>query len=197
MSPRLSACAAGLLLLLSGCKDRAITSYRAPKDPAITPPAPAAGMANTNDLPRDHPPIGPAAAPGAAGDNSMAATAVPTGSNSLTWTAPAGWTAMPDRPMRKATFAVKGADGAAADLSITSFPGDTGGLLANLNRWRGQVGLPPFGEDQLASSLEKLDAHDLHFQIRPDFPRRHRGRRADPAPRRRPALSGRDVVLQG
>ncbi|MDB6113768.1 MAG: hypothetical protein JWQ83_232 [Lacunisphaera sp.] len=164
MSPRLSACAAGLLLLLSSCKDREITSYRAPKDPVITPPGPVAGLANTNDLPKDHPPIGPVAAP-AGGNDSMAATAVPTGSDSLAWTAPAGWTAMPQRPMRKATFAVRDASGAAADLSITSFPNDTGGLLANVNRWRGQLGLPPLPQNGLAANLEQFDAHGLHFNV--------------------------------
>lgn len=164
MSPRLSACAAGLLLLLSGCKDREIISYRAPKDPVITPPA--AGMANTNDLPKDHPPIGPAAAPGVgASADAMAATAVPTGSDRLKWTAPSGWTAMPDRPMRKATFAIRGASGASAELSITAFPGDTGGLLANLNRWRGQIGLPPLAAGELDAAVAPLAAGDLRFAV--------------------------------
>ncbi|HKB56607.1 MAG TPA: hypothetical protein VKC51_03375 [Lacunisphaera sp.] len=160
MSPRPLSCAAVLTLLLAGgCRDREITAYRAPKDPAATAPAPA-GMANTNDLPPNHPPIG-AAAPGA---GPMAGTAVPTGSDSLTWTAPAGWTAMPPRPMRKATFAVKG-DGGEADLSITAFPGDTGGLLANLNRWRGQIALPPLAENQLAASLEHFDVGPLRVDV--------------------------------
>jgi hypothetical protein len=94
----------------------------------------------------------------------MAGTAVPTGSDSLTWTAPTGWTAMPQRPMRKATFAVKG-DGGEADLSITAFPGDTGGLLANLNRWRGQIALPPLAENQLAASLEHFNVGPLHVDV--------------------------------
>ncbi|MES1194548.1 MAG: hypothetical protein ABUL65_01550, partial [Opitutus sp.] len=110
-------------LLLAGCKDREITTYRAPKDP---------------------PPVMPGAAPGApATGDSMANTAVPTGSDNLAWTAPADWTAKAPGAMRKGSFTVKGADGSEADLSITAFPGDTGGLLANLNRWRGQISLPP------------------------------------------------------
>ena len=162
MFPRLSACAAGLLLLVSGCKDREIVSYRAPKDPVVAPPA-AAGIANTNDLPKDHPPIGPVAAPAAGND--MAATAVPTGSDRLKWTAPAGWTAMPDRPMRKATFAIKGDNGASAELSITAFPGETGGLLANLNRWRGQIGLPPLAAGELDTAVTPVTAGELHFTV--------------------------------
>ena len=161
MSPRhLTAVIVPIMLLLIGCRDREITAYRAPKDPvAATPPA---GAANTNDLPRGHPPVGTAPPPG--GD-AMANTAVPTGGDNLTWTAPATWTAMPDRPMRKATFSVKGADGTTADLSITAFPGDTGGLLANLNRWRGQVSLPPLAENQLTPNIEHLDANGLHAEI--------------------------------
>ena len=164
MSPRLTALVPGLLLLLCGCRDREITAYRAPKDPAVAPVAPNAGMANTNSLPEGHPPLGPGAAP-TAGAGGMAGTAVPTGSDSLTWTAPAAWTAMPDRPMRKATFAVKDTAGATADLSITAFPGDTGGLLANLNRWRGQIALSPLNEAQLPASVEHLEANGLHLDV--------------------------------
>ena len=130
-------------LLFGGCKDRQITAYRAPKDPA--------------------PAVMPAATPAPGGD--MAATAVPTGSDTLAWTAPAHWTAKPAGPMRKGSFAVKGADGTEADLSITAFPGDTGGLLANLNRWRGQLALPPLAASQLDGALEHLDGTGLHFEV--------------------------------
>jgi len=133
--------------LLAGCKDRKIATYRAPKDPAPVMPAPGTAPAAPN-----------------AGD-AMAATAVPTGSDSLSWTAPADWTAKAPGAMRKGSFSVKGADGAEADLSITAFPGDTGGLLANLNRWRGQLSLPPLAESQLDGMIEHLDAGALHFEV--------------------------------
>lgn len=165
MSLRSPACAAVLtLLLLGGCRDREITTYRAPKDPVATTPAPTAGSANTNDLPRGHPPVGlPAEALAKEGDT-MANTAVPTGSDSLVWTAPAAWAVKANGPMRKGSYAVKG-NGAEADLSITAFPGDTGGLLANLNRWRGQVSLPPLAETQLGASVEHLDLGTLHAEV--------------------------------
>lgn len=143
------------ILLLNGCRDREITAYRAPKDPAPAALPPAA----TGNLPADHPPIGP----GTGGD--MANTAVPTGSSALSWTAPAHWTAKPVGPMRKGSYAVKGTDGADADLSITAFPGNTGGLLANLNRWRGQLSLPPLADGQLDTSIEHFDANGQHFEI--------------------------------
>lgn len=133
---------AALLTLLfgTGCRDREITAYRAPKDPA---------------------PVGTSAVPG--GDN-MANTAVPTGGDNLAWTAPAHWIAKPPSAMRKGSFAIKDGE-TEADLSITSFPGDTGGLLANLNRWRGQISLPPLAADQLEANREHVDIGPLHVDI--------------------------------
>jgi hypothetical protein len=167
MSLRRPACFALLTaLILGGCRDREITSYRAPKDPA--PAAiPAAASANPGALPEGHPPIGPAAGPASSGTpgDSMANTAVPTGSGTFAWTAPAHWTAKPLGPMRKGSFAVKGADGTEADLAITAFPGDTGGMLANLNRWRGQISLPPITDAQVDAALEHFDGDGLHFDI--------------------------------
>jgi len=146
-------------LVLAGCKDRQITAYRAPKDPA--PAAQPAGQVS-GELPPDHPPIGDGtAAPG----SSMANTPVPTASGSgLTWTAPASWTVKPNGSMRKGSFAIKG-DGAEADLSITAFPGATGGLEANLNRWRGQVGLPPQSSAEVTAAVEKFSANGLEFLV--------------------------------
>jgi hypothetical protein len=163
MSPRSLACAAVLVVFFAaGCRDRQIAAYRAPKDPAVAE-IPPAGPASMNGLPADHPPVGAAAAP-AAGADAMANTAVPTGSDRLTWTAPAHWTAKPVGAMRKGSYAIK-ADGAEADLSITAFPGDTGGLLANLNRWRGQITLPPLAANQLDASCEHLDIGALHVDV--------------------------------
>ena len=165
MSHRPFACATLLtLLVLGGCKDREITAYRAPKDPAAPVLPATTGMANTNDLPRGHPPIGPAGSPGTPADQ-MAGTAVPTGSDRLAWTAPATWVAKPVGAMRKGSFAVKGDAGAEADLSITAFPGNTGGLLANLNRWRGQLALPPIAEAGLPALTEHVDTGGLHFEV--------------------------------
>jgi hypothetical protein len=153
MSPCPTVFAALSLVLLIGCKDREIATYRAPKDPPPVMP----GVL----------PAGDAAAGGssASGDQSMANTAVPTASGSdLVWTAPAAWTAKPNGPMRKGSFSIKG-DGGDADLSITAFPGSTGGLLANINRWRGQLGLAPLDEGELAANTVHLDAGDLHMVV--------------------------------
>lgn len=157
MPPRPLPFIALAVLLLIGCKDREITAYRAPKDPA---PAAMPGMPAT-----DTAASGPMANPPSPSDQSMANTAVPTATGAaLTWTAPTEWTAKPTGPMRKGSFTVKGA-GTEADLSITAFPGSTGGLLANLNRWRGQLGLTSIPENELDANAVHLDAGELHFTV--------------------------------
>jgi hypothetical protein len=81
------------------------------------------------------------------------------GTSDITWTLPAGWTTQPDQSgMRKGSFLVSGAGGAKADMSVTAFPGDVGGDLPNVNRWRGQVGLAPIDDATLAQTVQTIDA---------------------------------------
>jgi hypothetical protein len=58
-------------------------------------------------------------------------------------TAPEGWEESQGSSMRVASFAVKGEGGATADVSVIPLPGNSGTVLENVNRWRGQVQLPP------------------------------------------------------
>jgi hypothetical protein len=46
-----------------------------------------------------------------------------------------------------------------ADVSISKFPGDVGGLPANVNRWRKQLGLPELGENEAAKSAEMVEVN--------------------------------------
>jgi hypothetical protein len=66
--------------------------------------------------------------------------------------------------MRKASFAVPG-PGGSADLSVTAFPGDVGGELANVNRWRGQVGLRPLSDADLPGAAERVQLNGMQFVI--------------------------------
>lgn len=70
------------------------------------------------------------------------------GSGELTWTTPAGWTQIAPTAMRAANFRV-GADGA-AECYLTLLGGAGGGLEANLNRWRAQMGQAPLTAEQIA-----------------------------------------------
>lgn len=62
--------------------------------------------------------------------------------------APAGWSAKDPGAMRKGSWSVDG-PGGPADLAVTAFPGDVGGRVANINRWRSQLGLPPGDAEML------------------------------------------------
>jgi hypothetical protein len=75
----------------------------------------------------------------------------------ITYEIPAGWEESPGNAVRVASLRVSHAAGA-ADVSVTRFLGG-GDLLANVNRWRGQIGLPPIDESQLAKGVEDLTVH--------------------------------------
>ncbi|MDB6058603.1 MAG: hypothetical protein JWO95_2447 [Verrucomicrobiales bacterium] len=62
------------------------------------------------------------------------------------WTAPSDWQERAPGNMVIGSLAVPGKNGKTADVSITMFGGDVGGELANLNRWRTQLGLKPVSE---------------------------------------------------
>ena len=149
---------AAAALVLTGCRDREVTAYRAPKDPSPKQP----------EMPAGHPPMGqpPAAGePVAAAPGAMTG-AVPTAEGAaLVWTAPANWTPKALGSMRKGSYSIAGDAGTMADLAITAFPGDTGGLFANVNRWRGQVGLGPIEAAQLETNTQAVEANGLKMVI--------------------------------
>ncbi len=45
-----------------------------------------------------------------------------------------------------------------AEATVVALPGDVGGELANVNRWRDQIGLPAFDEKGLAQSRTKISS---------------------------------------
>ena len=74
----------------------------------------------------------------------------------VAWTTPTGWEELPPGEMRVASFSVKTND-QKADVSIIPLPGLAGGDLGNVNRWRGQVGLPAVQEEEMAKLAEKVE----------------------------------------
>ena len=69
----------------------------------------------------------------------------------VAWTAPAGWKEIPGNGMRVASFELPEGPGK-AEVTVVALPGDVGGELANVNRWRGQLALPPIAEGDLAAA---------------------------------------------
>jgi hypothetical protein len=124
----------GSTLLFSACREAKIESYRVAKE-VVSAQEAADDMANT---------------------------AVPTADgHDLTWTAPASWEVKPSSAMRRGSYAINGSAGAVADMSITAFPGDVGGDLANVNRWRGQIQLPQIDAATLSRTSTQVAGHDV------------------------------------
>jgi len=102
-------------------------------------------------LPPSHPPIDgsslPAAAPAAAKSNE----------GKPSWQVPPGWTEVPGGQFLIAKFNITGEGNAQAAVNVSMSSGDGGGLLANVNRWRQQLGLSPTGEAELATSATSVE----------------------------------------
>src|SRR5208282_5084280 len=81
------------------------------------------------------------------------------------WKTPDGWTQVPPSEMRVASFKVTGPDGKSADVSVIPLPGLAGSDEANVNRWRGQVGLSPVSPDELKKSAEDVEAGGQPAQL--------------------------------
>jgi hypothetical protein len=99
----------------------------------------------------------PASAPGPMGAAAAGLPAPPDESTtgSLRWALPKGWTETRSAGgMRYAT--IKPTAQGKIEVSVTVFPGPAGGELANVNRWRNQIGLAPVDEAALAKDRKNL-----------------------------------------
>jgi hypothetical protein len=142
------ALAGTLILGLSGCEQDKPTSYLIPKEERnVTMPVPAADPAKDglSDTAVASTPGTMQVLPG------MQAAADEAGE--IAYTVPAGWEEIPPSGIRKANLKVADENGS-AELTVLVFPGDVGGNLANINRWRGQVALEPITADKLPEITE-------------------------------------------
>jgi len=70
---------------------------------------------------------------------------------------PASWTEVAHSPFLVAKFQATGEGGLKAEINVSTSVGDGGGLLPNVNRWRGQLSLGALDQaalEKIASSLE-------------------------------------------
>lgn len=171
---------AGLGLAGAGCSRPEVQVYEIPKETEKVEAPFLQQMASAgSELPPGHPPVGE----GAPGANAPAASAAPSPPAGMpggmpsamppglaggtpegprpTWTAPAHWQPGKSSSVRLGSYRADGPDGAAADIAITSFPGDVGGMVANLNRWRGQIGLGPVGPEEASGLVQEIAIGDL------------------------------------
>lgn len=74
------------------------------------------------------------------------------------WQAPASWKEVPPSQMLVAKYALADTAGGKAEVTVSVFPGDVGGLTANINRWRGQIGLNSVTAAEAEKMTTSLDA---------------------------------------
>lgn len=77
-------------------------------------------------------------------------------SRGLRWKTPPGWRERGASGMRAATLLPPGRG--RAEVTVVALPGDVGGELANVNRWRGQLGLPALDGAALEAARERLQS---------------------------------------
>ena len=133
-----------LALLMTGCYREEIKVYTVPKESAAAT-APA--------LPEGHPDMGGmdmSSAPG------MNLGMDPAARARLIYQTPAGWTEEAPNSVRVASFKIN-RNGQQADVSIVPLSGMAGGDVANVNRWRGQIGLEPAADDDLRKAAQQIE----------------------------------------
>ena len=131
-------------LCLSGCDQAQPVSYQIPKEQrADTMPTMAAATTPETSAPSKMNVLpGMQQAANEAGE--------------VDFITPEGWKKLAASGIRKANLKVT-ADTGSAEITILTFPGDVGGRLANINRWRGQVGLEAATDEDLPAFTTAYD----------------------------------------
>ena len=112
--------------------------------------------ANSADAPAPTAASAPAVTPVPSAADAPGSTASAAADGLPAWKVPVHWKAGGPRPMRLASFEIPG-DGEPGDVSISTLSGAGGGLLSNVNRWRGQVGLAPLDDEGLAKETTQVE----------------------------------------
>ncbi len=97
--------------------------------------------------------------------DSDVATSTPAESPPIAWTLPPSWKPAAPKPMRFASFSAASSRGAPADISVATFPGDTGGDLLNVNRWLNQLGRPPVDAAELANLIKPVEGNEIPLKF--------------------------------
>lgn len=105
------------------------------------------------------------------GAERAAATAASTSDDTalLRWAAPGDWVRGPERMMREVTY-LTGESGR-TECYISILGGDGGGIAANFDRWRGQMGREPLTSAELAAlpRVDCLGTTAILIEIEGDF----------------------------
>jgi hypothetical protein len=117
-----------------------------------------APFAGGGELPKDHPPVT------AGGGKSPAGSSK--GDSAVEYEVPEGWKERPAGGLRAASFEVVEGD-KKLDISVIplSLEGPAGDVTENVNRWRGQVGLPPQSAADVAKELREVSGKEIKWQV--------------------------------
>lgn len=139
-----------VLLLAAGCRqDDEIKTYRVAKESV-----PVAEVTDSHATSDPHAGMGPAT--GENPHSGMTMDSPEPGPPSVLGEVPDHWTAGATSSMRLAGYSVKSEDGQVADVSLASLGGMAGGTLDNINRWRGQIMLPPVDDVAEAGEIAEV-----------------------------------------
>ncbi len=89
-------------------------------------------------------------------------------SGPLDWKKPTHWIEQAPSSMRFASFLAPTGGGKSADISVIPLGGSAGGDIANINRWRSQIGLEPLSATDLPSNSQTMTFAD-HSMLWVDF----------------------------
>ncbi len=89
---------------------------------------------------------------------------VPPSPSGFDYELPTGWTAGRAGGMRKAAFNIQRGE-QTAEMTVITLPGNVGGALNNVNRWRGQVGLEEIDQEQLDESQTALQIDGIEAKL--------------------------------
>jgi hypothetical protein len=84
----------------------------------------------------------------------------PAGGKPLTYDVPAGWEEIPASGFRIAAFRIRDGE-RSVEVTIIPLAGQAGGRLANVNRWRKEVGLDDITEAQLLKDVKPIQVDNV------------------------------------
>ncbi len=73
----------------------------------------------------------------------------------LSWNSPKNWIEKSPSDFSIASYDIPTSNGELINLSITTFPGEAGGITQNVNRWRKQINLESQNKEAILKSAKK------------------------------------------
>jgi hypothetical protein len=159
---------AGLLMVLAGCQNDGVQHYQVPKPPvyrllgAIVPHEATFWffkLTGPDEAVLEHKPEF---------DRLLESVTFAGADKPPTWKLPQGWREEPGDQMRFATL-VLGPPERPLELTVSRFGRNaddkSAALLANVNRWRGQMGVSKIEADRLGEIARPRDVHGVTFYV--------------------------------